>query len=170
MRGSRMRDRRPPSHLWNCGTRAARLSRQRAILMASTLPSSLFSGPLSGFTCGSASTIRAPNHCAGPSRPTFCHQLRLHRAPGSSSWCQYFRCPAEPFLTMRETLAPAATDVYCGDYRFSPSCWTRSHGGTFRQRSPYAELRTSTAIRGRMPEQPVIARLRSCGDVRLGCC
>jgi hypothetical protein len=28
---------------------------------------------LSNFTCGSASTIRAPNHCAGPSRPTFCH-------------------------------------------------------------------------------------------------
>jgi hypothetical protein len=37
-RGSRKRDRRPPSCLWGCGTRAARPSRLRAIPMASNSP------------------------------------------------------------------------------------------------------------------------------------
>ncbi|MDP9850289.1 hypothetical protein J2853_009585 [Streptosporangium lutulentum] len=36
-----MRDRRPPSDLWDCGTRAANISRQRAILMAFNTPFTL---------------------------------------------------------------------------------------------------------------------------------
>lgn len=41
-----------------------------------------FSGPLSGFTCGSASTIKASEHCTGPSRPTFCHRLPTSSCSG----------------------------------------------------------------------------------------
>jgi hypothetical protein len=71
MRGSRMRDRRPPSCLWNCGTRAARLSRHRAIRWRSTLPSLFLQLPTSCTAAlrlpGSASTRPAPLHLHGPS-------------------------------------------------------------------------------------------------------
>jgi|GEM_PF-4062052 len=67
MRGSRMRDRRPPSIPWDCGTRAANINRQRAILMAFNTPFAIFASLTSCITC---SQLRAhgwnPSTTAGP--------------------------------------------------------------------------------------------------------
>ncbi len=111
MRGSRKRDRRPPSRLWSCGTRPAKLHRWRAILMAFNTPFAICasSDSMTWTTCdgrhGSASTRRAPSaawpctsdllpitpycmwqrvHASGP-----INCLALHVRPSAGYFCGY---------------------------------------------------------------------------------
>ena len=121
MRGSRMRDRRPPSYLWNCGTRAAKLQPATGdpdgvntpffFLFRTTCPTSPSaarprSGPL---TTALARHVRPS--AVKPSNLSLLRAVRRHAD-------NYFCCPLNPFLAMSETIVPTATNVYHGRCRF----------------------------------------------------
>ncbi len=143
MRGSRKRDRRPPSRLWNCGTRPAKLHRWRAILMAFNTPfaicasSDSMTWTTSDGRHDSASTRRAPStawpctsdllpitpycmwqrvHASGP-----INCLALHVRPSAGYFCGYCygpygRLAACPRVGPRQLLGPARP-TFCRSLR-----------------------------------------------------
>src|ERR1044072_8792570 len=120
-RGSRMRDRVPPSHLWNSGTRAA--SDQPAAGDPDGVQRSLLLLELLFLLL-----VWQHGHGQGPLPLRWPRQSDLLPSPGisSNSSGQFVvvlgsSCSArlDPFLAMSETLASVVANVSRSHYRFS---------------------------------------------------
>lgn len=123
MRGSRMRDRKPPSNPWRCGTRAANFSRRRAILMAFNTPFGISTSPSSA-TAPAARPRPGPFNLAGPGTSDLLPSIYLifccPRASGQFVVMpEYCSALVDPSLAMPETLLSPTINVYRGHYRFS---------------------------------------------------